>query len=51
LTKSNAVIVHGFVEEVINNGDVDAAARFVWDDVVGQVPLPGQEELARRGAA
>ncbi len=42
LTQSNATIVRCFVEEVINRGDIDAAARFVSEDVVEQVPLPGQ---------
>jgi steroid delta-isomerase-like uncharacterized protein len=27
---------------VINQGDMDAAATYVWDDVVEEVPLPGQ---------
>jgi steroid delta-isomerase-like uncharacterized protein len=40
--QSNASIVCQFVEEVINRGDMDAAAKFVWDDVIEEVPLPGQ---------
>ena len=31
-----------FREEVITQGDIDSAARFAWEDVVEQVPLPGQ---------
>ncbi len=27
---------------MITQGDIDSAARFVWEDVVEQVPLPGQ---------
>jgi steroid delta-isomerase-like uncharacterized protein len=42
MTQSNAGIVRSFVEEVINRGNMDAAAQFVWEDVVEQVPLPGQ---------
>jgi steroid delta-isomerase-like uncharacterized protein len=42
LTQSNATIVRRFVEEVINKGNMDAAAQFVWEDVLEQVPLPGQ---------
>ena len=42
MTQSNANIVRCFVEDVINKGDVDAAAKYVWEDVVEQVPLPGQ---------
>jgi steroid delta-isomerase-like uncharacterized protein len=40
--KDNAAIVRRFVEEVITGGDVDRAAQFVWEDVVEQVPFPGQ---------
>jgi steroid delta-isomerase-like uncharacterized protein len=39
---SNAAIVRQFTETVINQGDLAAAANFVWDDVVEEVPLPGQ---------
>jgi steroid delta-isomerase-like uncharacterized protein len=31
-----------FVDEVITNGNIEAAAHYVWEDVVEQVPLPGQ---------
>jgi predicted ester cyclase len=26
----------------INNGKIEAAGRFVWEDVVEQIPFPGQ---------
>jgi steroid delta-isomerase-like uncharacterized protein len=42
MTQDNAMIVRRFVEEVITRGDIDSAAQFVWEDVVEQVPLPGQ---------
>ncbi len=42
LTQDNKTIVRGFVEEVINQGHFDSAAQFAWEDVVEQVPLPGQ---------
>jgi steroid delta-isomerase-like uncharacterized protein len=42
LSQDNATIVRRFTEEVITQGDMDAAAQFVWEDVVEQVPLPGQ---------
>lgn len=42
MVQSNASVVRCFVEIVINNGDMDAAAQFVWEDVVEQVPLPSQ---------
>ena len=29
-----AAIVRQFIEEVINQGDVNGAGRFVWEDVV-----------------
>lgn len=35
-------MVQRFADEVITQGDIDSAARFVWEDVVEQVPLPGQ---------
>jgi len=38
----NAEIVRKFVDEVITRGNMDAAAQYVWEDVVEQVPLPGQ---------
>lgn len=37
-----SVIVCEFVEEVLNQGRIEAADRFVWDDMVEQVPFPGQ---------
>ncbi len=41
-TQENASVVRRFVDEVITKGDIDSAAQFVWEDVVEQVPLPGQ---------
>ena len=42
MTQENSTIIRRFVEEVINQGRMDSAATFVWEDVVEQVPLPGQ---------
>jgi steroid delta-isomerase-like uncharacterized protein len=42
MAQDNASIIRGFVDEVITNGNIEAAARYVWEDVVEQVPLPGQ---------
>jgi steroid delta-isomerase-like uncharacterized protein len=42
MTQDNSTIVRRFVEQVINQGQMDAAAQFVWEDVVEQVPFPGQ---------
>src|SRR5579862_3955867 len=38
----NAAVIRQFVEVVLNNGNIDQAGRYVWEDVVEQVPLPGQ---------
>jgi steroid delta-isomerase-like uncharacterized protein len=35
-------VVRGFIDEVINRGNIDAADQYVWEDVVEQVPFPGQ---------
>jgi steroid delta-isomerase-like uncharacterized protein len=40
--EENKLIVRRFIEEAINKGDVDAAGAFVAEDVVEQVPFPGQ---------
>jgi steroid delta-isomerase-like uncharacterized protein len=40
--KDNSAIVGRFVDEVINQGKIDSAGQFAWEDVVEQVPLPGQ---------
>ena len=39
---SNSHIVCQFIEEVLNQGKIDAAGRFFWEDMVEQAPLPGQ---------
>jgi steroid delta-isomerase-like uncharacterized protein len=41
-TESNAAVVRNFVEQVITQGDIDSASQFVSEDVVEQVPFPGQ---------
>jgi steroid delta-isomerase-like uncharacterized protein len=40
--RDNAHTVRQFIDETLNQGDVEGAARFVWEDVVEQVPFPGQ---------
>ena len=42
MAQDNASIVRSFVDEVITMGNIEAAAQYVWEDVVEQVPLPGQ---------
>lgn len=38
----NSAIVRQFVEEVITQGNMDIANQYVWEDMVEQVPFPGQ---------
>lgn len=38
----NATIIRRFVDEVINQGKFESAGQYAWEDVVEQVPLPGQ---------
>jgi steroid delta-isomerase-like uncharacterized protein len=38
----NSDIVRGFIEEVLNRGRIDDAGDYFWEDMVEQVPLPGQ---------
>ncbi len=42
MAQDNAAVVRRFVDEVITKGNIEAAAKYVWEDVVEQVPLPGQ---------
>ena len=42
MEQDNGSIVRRFTDEVITQGDLDIAAQFVWEDVVEQVPFPGQ---------
>jgi len=42
MAHNNATIIRRFVDEVITEGKIDSAAQYVWEDVVEQVPLPGQ---------
>ena len=40
--QDNSTIVRDFIEQTINQGQIDSAVQFVWEDVVEQVPFPGQ---------
>ena len=42
MAQDNGMIVRGFVDEVITKGNIEAAAKYIWEDVIEQVPLPGQ---------
>jgi steroid delta-isomerase-like uncharacterized protein len=35
-------IIRRFIEEVLNKGHIEASGKFFHDDMVEQVPLPGQ---------
>ena len=40
--KDNASIVRRFIEEVLNDGNLEATGKYFHEDFVEQVPLPGQ---------
>lgn len=40
--QSNRQIVCRFVEEVLNQGKIESTGEFFWEDMVEQVPFPGQ---------
>jgi steroid delta-isomerase-like uncharacterized protein len=40
--QNDSAIVRRFIEETINQGQIDSAVQFAWEDVVEQVPFPGQ---------
>jgi steroid delta-isomerase-like uncharacterized protein len=42
MAQDNAAIIRRFVDEVITHGKIESAAQYVREDVVEQVPLPGQ---------
>jgi steroid delta-isomerase-like uncharacterized protein len=40
--KDNREIVRQFIEEALNQGNIDASGKYFHQDMVEQVPLPGQ---------
>ena len=42
MSQENAATLRRFVDEVITQGKIDDTAKYVWEDVVEQVPFPGQ---------
>ena len=40
--QSNSQIVRSFVSEVLSQGRIESAGDYFWEDMVEQVPLPGQ---------
>ncbi len=41
-TDENKKLVEGFIEEVLNNRELRTASQYMAEDVIEQVPLPGQ---------
>jgi steroid delta-isomerase-like uncharacterized protein len=39
---SNKEIVGRFIKEVLNQGNIEATRQYFWEDMVEQVPFPGQ---------
>lgn len=42
MMQDNSQIVRRFVEEVLNQGKIESTGEFFWEDMVEQVPFPGQ---------
>jgi steroid delta-isomerase-like uncharacterized protein len=40
--QTNKEIIQKFADEVLNGGNIEACGKYFWDDMVEQVPLPGQ---------
>lgn len=40
--QNNKEIIQKFTDEVLNGGNIEASGKYFWDDMVEQVPLPGQ---------
>ncbi len=40
--ENNSSIVREFIEEVLNKGNIEESGRYFGEDMVEQVPLPGQ---------
>lgn len=40
--QTNSQIVRSFVSEVLSQGRIESAGDYFWEDMVEQVPLPGQ---------
>ena len=44
ISQDNAMIVRRFADEVITQGDIDAAARYVCEDVVNKSPSLAKDQ-------
>ena len=40
--KTKSQLIREFIDRVLNRGDIEATGEYFWDDVVEEVPLPGQ---------
>lgn len=40
--ENKSAIVRQFIERVLNDGNIEATGEYFWDDVVEEVPFPGQ---------
>ena len=40
--KNQSATVRQFIESVLNGGAIDATGEYFWEDVVEEVPFPGQ---------
>jgi steroid delta-isomerase-like uncharacterized protein len=40
--KTKSTIVRQFIEKVLNGGDIEATGEYFWEDMVEEVPFPGQ---------
>jgi steroid delta-isomerase-like uncharacterized protein len=40
--KNKSAIVCQFIERVLNGGEIDATGEYFWEDMIEEVPLPGQ---------
>lgn len=40
--QDNSAVVRAFLDVVLTKGEIESSGQFFWEDVVEQVPLPGQ---------
>lgn len=40
--QDKSTAVRQFIERALNGGDIESASEYFWDDVVEEVPFPGQ---------
>jgi predicted ester cyclase len=50
MSEQNKTDFRRFVDEVINNGNVDAVDEFIAEDFTEHNPIPGMEDLSGREA-